>query len=40
LDSGDATEEASPFDLPPGRGTGERVLLIEAIRINPITHTK
>ena len=40
LDSGDATEQASPFDLPPGRGTGERVLLIEAIRINPITHTK
>lgn len=40
LDSGDATEQTSPFDLAPGRGTGERVLLIEAIRTNSVTVTK
>lgn len=31
LDNGDDTEQASPFDLEPERGTGERFLLIEAI---------
>lgn len=36
LDKGDATEHASPFDLEPGRGTGESVLLMEAIRTNQV----
>lgn len=35
LDKGEATEQASTFDTVPGRGTGDKVLLIDAINRNP-----
>lgn len=35
LDKGEATEQASPFNEVLARGTGDKVLLIEAMQTRP-----